>query len=74
VETNLRGHITQLEKKSKDREEGKAAHRGHKQMGKNMLKAINEVEKLQGSDADRERVEADLSGQTDELGNTLIKK
>jgi len=39
-----------------------------------MLKAINEVEKLQGSDADREHVEADLSGKTEELGNKLIEK
>jgi len=39
----------------------------------NMLKAINEVEG-QGSDADREHVEAHLSGQIKELGNKLIEK
>jgi hypothetical protein len=43
-------------------------------MGGHTTKAIEEVEKLQESDADREHVEGALSGQIEELGNKLIEK
>ena len=36
-------------------------------------KAVKELEKLQGSDADRKHVEPALRGQIEELGNKLRK-
>ena len=42
--------------------------------GGNILKGIQEVERLQGSEADREHMEAVLSGQIEKLSNKLIEK